>query len=91
VPINLMKAFQRSKEIAYKRMENPRIVPLAWFRTYLEEEEELLGEDPWEYGLGAANLKNLETLMQYSFEQGLIGRRLAMEELFVNMSPRGNL
>jgi 4,5-dihydroxyphthalate decarboxylase len=91
VPINLLKAFQRSKEIAYKRMENPRIVPLAWFRTYLEEQEELLGKDPWEYGLGEANRNNLETLMQYSFEQGLIGRKLAMEELFVTMNPRGNL
>jgi 4,5-dihydroxyphthalate decarboxylase len=35
-------------------MENPRIVPLAWFRHFLEEQEELLGRDPWIYGLGDA-------------------------------------
>ena len=34
VPINLMQAFQESKQAAYKRMENPRIVPLAWFRYF---------------------------------------------------------
>lgn len=83
VPASLMRAFERAKQVAYKRMENPRIVPLAWFRHSLEEQEELLGRDPWVYGLGKANRKNLETLMQYSYEQGLIGRKLSPEELFV--------
>jgi 4,5-dihydroxyphthalate decarboxylase len=84
VPINLMKAFEESKQLAYKRMENPRIVPLAWFRSFLEEQEDLLGPDPWVYGLGEVNKKALETLMQYSQEQGLIGRKLSLEELFIN-------
>lgn len=84
VPINLMQAFEESKKVAYKRMENPRIVPLAWFRYFLEEQEELLGADPWVYGLGEINRKALATLMQYSEEQGLIGRRMSSEELFIN-------
>ena len=83
VPLNLMQAFEESKKVAYQRMENPRIVPLAWFRYFLEEQEELLGTDPWIYGLGEINKKALETLMQYSQEQGLIGRRMALDELFV--------
>jgi len=84
VPINLMQAFEASKKIAYKRMENPRIVPLAWFRSFLEEQEELLGHDPWVYGLGESNKKSLETLMQYSQEQGLLGRKMSLDELFIN-------
>lgn len=84
VPINLMRAFEASKTAAYKRMENPRIVPLAWFRSFLEEQEEVLGPDPWVYGLGKANTKTLQTLMQYSQEQGLIGRKMTLDELFVN-------
>ncbi len=84
VPVNLMKAFDAAKSIAYKRMENPRIVPLAWFRYFWEEQEETLGPDPWLYGLGETNKKALETLMQYSQEQGLIGRKMGLEELFVN-------
>jgi 4,5-dihydroxyphthalate decarboxylase len=84
VAINLMQAFEASKNAAYKRMENPRIVPLAWFRHFLEEQEEILGEDPWVYGLGELNRRNLETLMQYSQEQGLLGRKMTLEELFIN-------
>ncbi|HZA54698.1 MAG TPA: ABC transporter substrate-binding protein [Candidatus Udaeobacter sp.] len=82
VPINLLQAFERSKELAYRRMENPRIVPLAWFRHAVEEQEELLGQDPWIYGLGEQNRKTLETLMQYSLEQGLIGKNMPVDDLF---------
>ena len=84
VPASLMQTFEDSKKISYKRMENPRIVPLAWFRSFLEEQEEIFGGDPWIYGLGAANRKNIKTLMQYSFEQGLIGRKMTMDELFID-------
>jgi 4,5-dihydroxyphthalate decarboxylase len=84
VPINLMQAFEESKNAAYKRLENPRIVPLAWFRHFLEEQEDILGKDPWVYGLGETNRKTLETLMQYSQEQGMLGRKMTLEELFIN-------
>ncbi len=50
-----------------------------------EEQEELLGPDPWLYGLGEINKKALETLIQYSQEQGLLGRKMSLEELFINM------
>lgn len=86
VQTSLFQAFEKAKEIAYKRMENPRRVPLAWFRHALEEQEELLGRDPWAYGLGEANRKNLDTLMQYSYEQGFIGGKLALEDLFAEVS-----
>lgn len=84
VPLNLMQAFEESKKTAYKRMENPRIVPLAWFRHFQEEQDEILGPDPWAYGLGETNRKNLETLMQYSQEQGLLRRKMSLDELFIN-------
>lgn len=82
VAINLLQAFEGAKKAAYKRLENPRIVPLAWFRHALEEQEEFLGSDPWQYGLTQANRNNLDCLMQYSLEQGLIGRKMPLEDLF---------
>ncbi|MBV8240310.1 MAG: hypothetical protein JOY75_05905 [Hyphomicrobiales bacterium] len=86
VAINLYKAFDESKSLAMKRMENPRIVPLAWYREAWEEQERILGKDPWEYGLTERNVRNFERLVTYSHDQGLIKRRPPLDELFLNVS-----
>ena len=83
--VNLYRAFNESKAIAMTRMANPRIVPLAWYRAAWEEQERLLGSDPWEYGLTDKNRKVLETLAGYSHEQGLIKKRPALEQLFLSV------
>jgi 4,5-dihydroxyphthalate decarboxylase len=67
-------------------MLNPRIVPLAWYQEAMEEQEAVLGPDPWEYGLGKANTHNLETLVGYSHAQGLISRKIPLDELFLSVS-----
>jgi 4,5-dihydroxyphthalate decarboxylase len=85
VPINMFHAFQKAKAIAMARMANPRIVPLAWYREAWEEQEEIMGPDPWEYGLGERNRHNIETLAGYSHEQGLTKRRLCADDLFVSI------
>jgi 4,5-dihydroxyphthalate decarboxylase len=84
VAINLMHAFEKAKAIGMKRMTNPRIVPLAWYREEWEEQEALMGADPWEYGLGEQNRRTLETLAGYMHEQGLTKRRLTLKELFID-------
>jgi 4,5-dihydroxyphthalate decarboxylase len=84
VPTNLVKAFDQAKTVAYRRIANPRVVPLAWVRTAVEEQERLLGPDPWVYGLGAANRKNLETVLRYTHQQGMISRTWPLDELFAD-------
>ena len=86
VAVNLFKAFEEAKAVAMQRMQNPRIVPLAWYRDAWEEQETILGADPWEYGLTDKNRKNLQTLIGYSHEQGLIKNKPAVDELFLNVS-----
>jgi 4,5-dihydroxyphthalate decarboxylase len=86
VPRSLAKAFEQAKAVGMKRMRNPRVAPLAWYQEALEEQEQLLGADPWQYGLTPANVKNIETLMGYSHEQGLIRRMIPMSELFLDLS-----
>jgi 4,5-dihydroxyphthalate decarboxylase len=83
VAVNMFNAFTEAKAIAMKQMVNPRIVPLAWYREAWEEQEKLLGKDPWEYGLSERNRHTLETLVGYSFEQGLIKQRPSLETLFL--------
>lgn len=83
--INLYRAFSEAKTLAMKRMANPRIVPLAWYRAAWEEQERVLGPDPWEYGMTEKNRKNLETVVGYSHQQGLIRQRPALEQLFLSV------
>src|SRR5712671_7915600 len=84
VATNLVKAFEEAKAIAYRRIANPRMVPIAWVRTALEEQEEVLGPDPWAYGLTPANRKNLETVLRYTYQQGMISRMLPLDALFAD-------
>jgi 4,5-dihydroxyphthalate decarboxylase len=84
VATNLVKAFEEAKNIAYRRIANPRMVPIAWVRTALEEQEAVLGTDPWAYGLTQANRKNLETVQRYTFQQGMISRIRPLDELFAD-------
>lgn len=88
VPMNLLMAFERAKAIAYQRMKNPRRVPLAWFQYTQEKQEELMGSDPWEYGVTDANRKVLGTMIRYAHHQGIISQELSVEELF-HESTRG--
>jgi 4,5-dihydroxyphthalate decarboxylase len=84
VATNLVKAFEQAKALAYRHTANPRTTPLAWVRTAWEEQQEVLGPDPWAYGLGDVNRNNLETVLRYCHQQGLIGRMMKLDELFAD-------
>lgn len=66
-----------------KRMENPRISPLVWYREAWEEQEEIIGTDPWEYGASERNINNINTLAGYAYNSGLTKRRYTFDDLFV--------
>jgi 4,5-dihydroxyphthalate decarboxylase len=85
--VSLVKAFEKAKQISYQRVVNPRIVPLAWFSHAWDEERKALGPDPWAYGLSEANRKNLQTIIRYCRQQGLIDREMSIDELFVDTDP----
>jgi len=85
--VSLVKAFEQAKQLAYRRVVNPRVVPLAWFTHTWDEQQKTLGTNPWAYGLGEANRKNLQTIIRYCHQQGLIGREMSLEELFVDTDP----
>jgi 4,5-dihydroxyphthalate decarboxylase len=82
LPRTLLDAFTASTELAFRRMRDPRRVSLAWFRQAMDEQERLLGPNPWVTGVGP-NRKALETLVRYGHEQRLTSRLLGVEELFV--------
>jgi 4,5-dihydroxyphthalate decarboxylase len=85
VPGSLMKAFNAAKDNAYRRVANPRNMALAWSRNALEQQLNVLGPDPWEFGLTPTNRKNLETLQRYAAQQGIVRRERLLEELFADV------
>jgi 4,5-dihydroxyphthalate decarboxylase len=79
---SLTLAFEEAKQLAFKRVVNPRNVPLAFWRTYWEEERAMLGDDPWQYGLSDLNKRNYDTLVGFVHDQVLDGPRPQLEDLF---------
>ena len=78
---SLFKAFSDAKRICRDFYADPNWSWLAWGRQAFEEEEKLLGPDPWPYGL-EKNRANLERFVGYSLDQGLMAKKMAVEELF---------
>lgn len=83
IAASLYKAFQKSKELAYQRLQDlsPYKLSMVWFREPIKEQRAILGDDPWPYGL-AKNRSAIETLMGYLYEQGLARKLLKVEDLF---------
>jgi 4,5-dihydroxyphthalate decarboxylase len=86
VAINMFQAFEKAKAVAMKRLANPRMVPLAWYREEWEEQENLMGPDPWEYGLSEKNRHTIDTLALYAHEQGLTRRKFDADSMFLGVS-----
>jgi 4,5-dihydroxyphthalate decarboxylase len=56
---------------------------MAWKNQYLEDERKLFGgRDPWAYGL-EANRRALEKFLSYCYAEGISGRAIRPEDLFV--------
>jgi len=91
VATNIARACEAAKWAAYRRVSNPRVVPLAWFMDEWERQKEMMGPDPWENGLGETNRKNLETLIRFSHSQGMISKAHPIEFFFrdVMLESRG--
>ena len=79
--LSVMEAFDKAKEVCRRYYDDPNWLRLAWGRHLFEEERSLLGDDPWPYGV-KRNRENLERFMDYSLDQGLMEKKLAVEDLF---------
>ncbi|HET9078733.1 MAG TPA: hypothetical protein VFN68_17490 [Acidimicrobiales bacterium] len=56
-------------------------LPLPWSPTRLDESREMLGGDPWPYGV-EANRITIDAFCRFAYEQGVAARRLRPEDLF---------
>jgi 4,5-dihydroxyphthalate decarboxylase len=81
---NLFTAFVEAKQASLARLSEMTAsrVPLPWVPGRLAEMRQLIGPDPWPYGVDA-NRVTLDAFTRYAHEQGVAARRLDPEELFV--------
>lgn len=80
----LLSAYARAKEVAAADPDTDWPLPPLGHR--LPELRELLGGDPWPFGV-AANRTAIQTFLTTAAAQGLVSRRYEVDELFVDDLP----
>src|SRR5262249_10302069 len=82
LPSSVYKAFCEAKALAVTDLldVNALMVTLPWLIPETEETMALMGKDFWPYGI-AENIREITALTQYLHEQGLVERKVAVEEL----------
>ena len=75
--------YAEAKEVAYKNLESTTVlkVTLPWTIDEYESTQNIMGDNYWKYGI-ESNRKELEVLMRYVYEQGLVKRQIEFEQLF---------
>ena len=81
---SLYEALKASREraLAWMRDTGALRYMLPWMTADLDEIDEVFGGDPWPDGV-EANRKTLEALVSYLHEQGLIAKKIPIEDIFV--------
>jgi 4,5-dihydroxyphthalate decarboxylase len=81
IAVKLYNAFGEAKARAAATLLERIPSALVFGAEYLSMTKEILGDDPFPYGI-EANRAMLETIIGFSHEQGLTARRMKIEELF---------
>jgi 4,5-dihydroxyphthalate decarboxylase len=83
LPTSVYKAFCEAKALAMIDLldVNALMVSLPWLIPETEDTMAVMGKDFWAYGIDE-NMREISALAQYLHEQGLIDRKVTVEELF---------
>ena len=83
LPTSVYKAFCEAKALAMIDLldVNALMVSLPWLIPETEDTMAVMGKDFWAYGI-EENMREISALAQYLHEQGLIDRKVTVEELF---------
>ena len=83
LPASVYKAFCEAKALAMADLcdVNALMVTLPWLEAETKETMDIMGHDFWRYG-ARENIRDIEALLQYSYEQGLTERKVGFDEIF---------
>lgn len=89
--VNLMHAFAKAKQIGWEQLRGHQSSNmLPWMPAYINGVASIFKGHPYKDGF-EANLKPLEALTRYSYEQGLSKRKVNPEEIFAPETLRVQL
>jgi 4,5-dihydroxyphthalate decarboxylase len=77
----LYDGFVKAKAMAREKMLQRIPTALIFGQEYAARTRDLIGDDPFPYGI-KANQAMLDTIIEYSREQGLTPKKMAIRELF---------
>jgi 4,5-dihydroxyphthalate decarboxylase len=83
VATSLYEALLASRRAYNEFMEQPHRLSFAWGRSYLEEERKFFGKDPFYQGF-KENYNDVQNLIRFADQQGMLARKLTVEELFTD-------
>jgi 4,5-dihydroxyphthalate decarboxylase len=83
LPAAVFQMYSEAKQVAYDNLATTTVLKtsLPWAMDEYEETTKLMGKDYWRYGI-EANRKELEAIMRYTYEQGLVKEQGRFEEMF---------
>jgi 4,5-dihydroxyphthalate decarboxylase len=83
VAMNLLQAFEEAKRRSLARVSDvtASAFPLPWIADYAQISRDVLGADFWPYGI-EPNRPTLDAFLRFAWEQGVLHRQLAAEEIF---------
>ena len=80
----MFDACYEAKQLALRDDADATYSNFAWNRQVWEEQRAVMGPDPWKYGI-KGNEKVLNTIIRYAGEQGLLKKKMTIEDLFVQI------
>lgn len=83
LPAAVFKMYSEAKQAAYANLGTTTVLrtSLPWVTEEYQETRQLMGDDYWRYGI-EANRKELESVMRYTYEQGLVNKLGKFEDMF---------
>lgn len=83
LPVEIFRAFCKAKAMALKdlTMMNISRISMAWIVEQAAQTREILGDNMWAYGLSESR-HELEAMLRYAHNDGLIDAPLKPEDLF---------
>lgn len=80
---NLMAAFEKAKNNSLERAcdVTASYMPIPWLPTNIESLSDTFSENLWPYGI-EPNKHTIQAFLDFSFEQGLLQKKMTPEELF---------